>query len=225
MMQLTRRMAAVSMSVVDLIILDHERLRAMYEAYLLPGSDPVQRQLLAWEMICEVSSHAAKEEMVLYPAVRAALGDAVADRCLTEHAAVKSELARLDTMVVTDPGFDELVVRCVEATLEHVRAEEAEFLPQFSAAVTPETLLQMGIQFEAAKARAPTRPHPEAPNLPPFNEASYAAAKQIDTLLDQSRLPSVIPPAITLANVGAVPPPVAMSEGAGGAGDVMAEAS
>jgi hypothetical protein len=30
----------------------------------------------------------------------------------------------------------------------------------------------------ALQVRAPTRPHPEAANLPPFNEASLAAAKQ-----------------------------------------------
>lgn len=29
------------------------------------------------------------------------------------------------------------------------------------------------------QVRAPTRPHPEAANLPPFNETAFAAAKQV----------------------------------------------
>lgn len=35
------------------------------------------------------------------------------------------------------------------------------------------------------QVRAPTRPHPEAANLAPFNEVTYAAAKQVDVALDQ----------------------------------------
>jgi hypothetical protein len=43
--------------------------------------------------------------------------------------------------------------------------------------------------------RAPTRPHPEAANLPPFNETTFAAAKQVDVALDQARMPSLVPTA------------------------------
>lgn len=41
--------------------------------------------------------------------------------------------------------------------------------------------------------RAPTRPHPEAANLPPFCETTFAAAKQVDVALDQARMPSLVP--------------------------------
>jgi hypothetical protein len=45
------------------------------------------------------------------------------------------------------------------------------------------------------QVRAPTRPHPEAANLPPFNETAFAAAKQVDVALDQARMPSLVPTA------------------------------
>jgi hypothetical protein len=45
------------------------------------------------------------------------------------------------------------------------------------------------------QVRAPTRPHPEAANLPPFNETTFAAAKQVDVALDQARMPSLVPTA------------------------------
>jgi hypothetical protein len=48
------------------------------------------------------------------------------------------------------------------------------------------------------QVRAPTRPHPEASDLPPFNETSYAAAKQVDTALDQARMPTLVPTAVFL---------------------------
>lgn len=69
-----------------------------------------------------------------------------------------------------------------------------------------------------AQVRAPTRPHPEAPNLPPFNETTYAAAKQVDTALDQARMPTVVP---TVVSVTCAP---AGDTGAGGAGGADASA-
>ena len=46
-------------------------------------------------------------------------------------------------------------------------------LPALITATSPRPL-----SANYAQVRAPTRPHPEAPNLPPFNESSLAAAKQ-----------------------------------------------
>ncbi|GBG00673.1 hypothetical protein Rsub_13427, partial [Raphidocelis subcapitata] len=81
----------VSCQLLDLILLDHNRLRALYDAYLKAGPSMTldMRQLLAWELIMCMSEHAAKEELVLYPTIRSVLGEAAADRCLAEHAQVK----------------------------------------------------------------------------------------------------------------------------------------
>lgn len=49
---------------------------------------------------------AAKEELVVYPSVRALLGDDTANQLVGEHAAVKLAMAQLDTMTVADPAFD-----------------------------------------------------------------------------------------------------------------------
>ncbi|KIZ00163.1 hypothetical protein MNEG_7797 [Monoraphidium neglectum] len=201
---LSRVLTPISINVLELIVLDHNRLRALYDCYtkLGPGLSAENRQLLSWELIMCMSEHAAKEELVLYPAIRAVFGDMEADKCLQEHAQVKRLTAQLDTMVSTDPAFDMAVRGAVEAMLAHVAEEEGTLLPRMGDALTPVTLLQLGLQFEAAKVRAPTRPHPEAPNLPPFNEASLAAAKQVDTALDQARMPSVVPAMVALKGGG-----------------------
>jgi len=46
--------------------------QALYDCYLKLGATlkMEHRQLLAWEMISQMSEHAAKEELVLYPAIR-----------------------------------------------------------------------------------------------------------------------------------------------------------
>jgi hemerythrin-like domain-containing protein len=68
-----------------------------------------------------VSSHAAKEEMVLYPVVRAALGPAVADQLTSEHSMVKQLLTTLDTMAATDPGFDMQLRASLDNIIVHMQ--------------------------------------------------------------------------------------------------------
>ncbi|WIA30568.1 hypothetical protein OEZ86_000651 [Tetradesmus obliquus] len=189
----------VSMNLLHLIVLDHNCVRAMYDAYKSPAVSLDAKQLLAWDMIMALSSHAAKEEMVVYPVVRSTLGAAAADQLLGEHAGMKSMLATLDTMAVSDPSFDMQLRGTMDATMAHMQEEEAGLLPQLAAVLNAETQLQLGIQFEAAKVRAPTRPHPEAANLPPFCETTFAAAKQVDVALDQARMPSLVPTSVGLS--------------------------
>lgn len=54
-------------------------------------------------------------------------------------------------MLATDPGFDAAVRAAVEATLAHIAEEEGALLPRLGAALSPVSLLQLGIQFEAAR--------------------------------------------------------------------------
>lgn len=56
-------------------------------------------------------------------------------------------------MVATDPAFDAVVRGAVENMLAHIAEEEGTLLPRLGAALTPATLLQLGIQFEAAKVK------------------------------------------------------------------------
>ena len=81
------------------------------------------------------------------------MGDAAADHLITEHSQMKGLLAQLDTMSASDPNFDTQVRAAAAASLQHIAEEESNILPRFGALMTPSTLLQMGIQFEAAKVR------------------------------------------------------------------------
>jgi hemerythrin-like domain-containing protein len=228
----------VSMSILNLVVLDHNCVRAMYDAFKSPSTTLELKQMLAWNMIMALSTHAAKEELVLYPVVRSTLGAAAADHLLAEHTAVKTMLATLDTMAATDPNFDIQLRASMDSMIKHMQEEETSLLPQLAAVLNAETQLQLGIHFEAAKVRAPTRPHPEAANLPPFNETAFAAAKQVDVALDQARMPSLVPTSVGLSplisaaltsaaaaaasplNTSSVTDPSSAFDGSGGAGGV-----
>jgi hypothetical protein len=56
-------------------------------------------------------------------------------------------------MVATDPAFDAALRTTTEAMLAHIAEEEWSLLPRLAAALTPSSQLELGIRFEAAKAR------------------------------------------------------------------------
>lgn len=56
-----------SKNVINLILEDHNRARALYDQYKLPGITAEQKQILAWSLIRDVSMHSAKEEEVSVP--------------------------------------------------------------------------------------------------------------------------------------------------------------
>lgn len=64
---------------------------------------------------------------------------------------VKLMTAQLDTMLATDPDFDAAVRASVEGMLAHIAEEEGDLLPRLGAALAPLSLLQLGVQFEAAR--------------------------------------------------------------------------
>lgn len=53
--------------------------------------------------------------------VRSTLGAAAADQLLGEHAGMKSMLATLDTMAVSDPSFDMQLRGTMDATMAHMQ--------------------------------------------------------------------------------------------------------
>jgi len=60
---------------------------------------------------------------------------------------------QLDSMSAADPNFDAAVRASIETMLSHIASEEAGLLPRLGTALTPTTLLELGIQFEAARVR------------------------------------------------------------------------
>eukprot|EP00877_Chromochloris_zofingiensis_P011923 jgi/Chrzof1/6985/Cz02g06170.t1 len=148
-----------SKNVINLILEDHNRARALYDQYKLPGITAEQKQILAWSLIRDVSMHSAKEEEVVYPAVREKMGDSVQEHLLGEHQDLKNLLSELNSMRITNPNFDGKLQEAMIILLQHMEEEETDVFPRFAKTpgVTEEYLQQLGRKFELAKLHAPTR--------------------------------------------------------------------
>ncbi|EME60836.1 hemerythrin HHE cation binding domain-containing protein [Amycolatopsis decaplanina DSM 44594] len=137
-------------------------------------------------MIAELVRHSIAEEQHMYPAARKHLpdGDEVADHEIEEHAEAERVMNDLIGLEPTDKRFDELVGKLIEDVRHHIEEEESDLLPKLQAACSPEDLRDLGEKVLRAKAIAPTRPHPAAPDRPPANRILAPGTAFIDKIRD-----------------------------------------
>jgi len=155
-------------------------------------TDTANKQGIAYNILKLLSTHAAKEEMAVYPAIRAKMpnGPSIADHCLQEHLALKKVLYELDSMNVTDAGFDGKLRTAIQLTLDHVGEEENDILPKLQQTLSKDDFDKVTRDYTTYAAVAPTRPHPDAPNQPPANIAANTATTPLDMARDIGRFQS-----------------------------------
>lgn len=174
------------MNAIDLIKQDHRHVEGLFERFEQSNDEDGKRELVE-EMIHELSIHAAIEEEVFYPSVREALptGDQLVQESLHEHQEAKQLLSDLDGMDADDPNFDAKVTDLIQDVRHHVEEEENEILPGLQQRLDAQLLEDMGNELADAKGRAPTRPHPKAPDTPPANKVTGPAAALVDRIRDR----------------------------------------
>lgn len=171
------------------IILEEHRIVEKLGAAYHASNNQHEKQGLAHNIIKLLSIHAACEEMVLYPFMRAKLpdGPAMVQHALMEHQQVKLDLYALDNMLVNQVHFTERLDKCLAETLQHVQEEETDLLPKLRAVMQAAEIEQMTQEYIAAHKVAPSRPHPDAPNTPPENRHTNAVAHSLDATRDAGR--------------------------------------
>jgi hemerythrin superfamily protein len=180
--------------VVSMVMADHRKVQNFYEQFNATN-DLERKQVLAWEIIKYLSVHSAKEEMALYPTVAEKLGREAADHLLQEHQQLKEALYHLDSLKASDAEFLPQVEKSMQILMQHIKEEEETFLPKLAANCTAEELNKLGKDFHNAESKAPTRPHPAAPNKPPLNIAANLTAVPLDMAKDKLRFRNVDEPA------------------------------
>jgi hypothetical protein len=172
-------------SVVDLLLAQHARIRAMFAA--VESADSSQRHQRFAELRRFLAVHETAEEMVVHPRVQHLHGgkDVVGARLQEEHDA-KILLKQLDGMDVNDPLFPVQLETLRSAVLTHAESEEREELPLLSADTDVKTLAQMAAAVKAAEAMAPTHPHPGVESLP-ANLVAGPLASVVDRTRDAIR--------------------------------------
>ena len=183
------------MDAIKLLKQDHKTVEALFKEFEGLGDRATKaKRKVVDKIIRELSIHAAIEETVFYPAIRATAKKVEADEpdddvleALEEHHIVKWTLSELEKIGPDDERFDAKVTVLMESVRHHVKEEEQDMFPEVKKLFEPEELKALGEALEAAKKTAPTHPHPRAPDQPPGNMVVGAVSAVIDRGVDAVR--------------------------------------
>jgi hemerythrin superfamily protein len=175
------------MDAITLLKDDHKTVEQLFKRFEKAGDRAfVEQRQIVDRIIEELSIHAAVEEQLFYPVIRATVPDTddLALESLEEHHIVKWVLAELDSMAPEDERFAAKVTVLIENVRHHVKEEEDELFPMVRDELGRNALSDLGDAMAAAKALAPTHPHPRSPDTPPGNLVMGTAAGVADRLGD-----------------------------------------
>lgn len=139
-------LAKLSPTATNMIRLDHTHVMATFHQFEADTPAPVKRALV--NTIClALEIHAAIEEEIFYPAMRAVPGDegAVA-KSYPEHAEMKRLIAALRGMEPTDADFDRTFMELMRDVLHHVADEETGLLNDAERLI-PDQLAELGARM------------------------------------------------------------------------------
>src|SRR5687768_1008335 len=160
------------MDAIKMLKDDHRTVEQLFKRFERAGDRAyAEKRDIVDRIIEELSQHAAIEEQVFYPVVRATVPgtEDVALESLEEHHIVKWVLSELDGMDPTEERFVAKVTVLTENVRHHVEEEEGDLFPKVRDELGRNALSDLGDAMEAARKGAPTHPHPRTPDTPPGN--------------------------------------------------------
>jgi hemerythrin superfamily protein len=178
------------MNAITLLKNDHKAVEQLFTKYETLGDKATrQKRRIADQIVKALSVHAVIEEQLLYPTVRAEVPEQadLALEALEEHHVVKWLLEELRTLPADHERFAPKMKVLLELVRKHLQEEEKEMFPALRRAVPGARLVELGDQMIRAKKRAPTRPHPRAPDSPPANLVAGPIAGALDRASDALR--------------------------------------
>lgn len=114
---------------VSLLKADHDRIKELFDQFETARSRPARVKIVR-TALAELKVHAALEEEIFYPAVRAKVGKAVMNEADEEHHVAKLLIAELDAMDGSESHFDAKFHVLAENVRHHIEEEEGEMLPK-----------------------------------------------------------------------------------------------
>jgi hemerythrin-like domain-containing protein len=175
------------MDAISMLKDDHKKVEQLFKRFESAGERAhVEKRNIVDRIIEELSVHAAIEEQLFYPVVRATVPgtEDITLESLEEHNIVKWVLSDLDSMSPEDERFDAKVTVLIENVRHHVDEEESELFPKVRDELGRSALGDLGDALAEAKKTAPTHPHPRSPDTPPGNLVVGAAAGVADRIGD-----------------------------------------
>src|SRR4051812_17176422 len=121
------------MNALTLLKQDHGNVEHLFERFEhLDTDDAVTQREVVDKIIEHLSIHAAIEEQVFYPGVRAAVEEATDDvlEGLEEHHVLKWTLSELEELAPTNERFAAKMRVLMESVRHHVEEEENDLFPK-----------------------------------------------------------------------------------------------
>ncbi len=146
------------LDVLEKLTFDHKVVERLFDDLKAkPVGDG--RKAVFMNLVSELLTHVFIEEHALYPAIRTAVagGDELVDAAVEEHQALKTTLARLETLDPNDHEAEVLLAHLQRDFGNHMDQDEQVLFPMLRSAVDEGRLLDLAEVLERARKVAPGR--------------------------------------------------------------------
>ena len=151
---------------VDMLKADHAKVKQLFDDFEGADDDQEKKQLVR-TALQELTIHAALEEEIIYPAIRALDDDEEhlekMDEALEEHHAAKLLIAELADMTSEEERYDAKFKVLAESVRHHIEEEENEVLPKAEQSLDLE---ELGRRMTMRKAELQKSEEPRARRSP-----------------------------------------------------------
>ena len=114
---------------ISILKRDHDTVKELFDQFEKATQRPQKRKIVA-QAIEELKIHAAIEEEIFYPAVRAGLEQDLMTEADEEHHVAKVLIGELEKMTGKEEHYDAKFTVLSENIRHHIKEEEGEMLPK-----------------------------------------------------------------------------------------------
>ena len=139
---------------------DHREVEKLLDR-LADSEEGVEREQLVEELVTKLSAHMDAEESIVYPPVKAEVGEEDEEEAQIEHGLAREGLEKVQQMVEM-PGFGAAVEMLKGGIAHHVEEEETQLLPELKECLERDEWLAIGDALVEAK-KAAGLPVPQPP--------------------------------------------------------------
>ncbi|HLI24221.1 MAG TPA: hemerythrin domain-containing protein [Acidimicrobiales bacterium] len=164
---------------------DHDEVRSLLSQIDSAPGD--QKKELFAQLVGELIRHEVAEEEILRPVSKRDAGEDIADARTREESQAEELLKEMEKLDASGPEFTQKFAKLRTEVERHAAAEETEEFPKVEKGESTDRLERMGKAYLAAKAMAPTRPHPSTPNSAAANLLVGPFAAVVDRARDAVR--------------------------------------
>ena len=126
----TKSQGVGASSVTDMLRDDHKKVKGLFEEFE-QADDAKAKQWIVETALMELEVHSKLEEELIYPAIRAEIGDEVLmDEALEEHHVVHGLIGELKKMKPSDDRYEAKFTVLAENVKHHIKEEESDMFPQ-----------------------------------------------------------------------------------------------